>query len=301
MNDSAQRGFSMKAVFFAFFSSLAILALLFLNFYSHVISTYIPFATPLYIFVFSVLSSVALGVYFFNREHDFQVLKYEFVNIVTHKFRTPLTYVTWSVENLKKNQTQEERLESVRQIENAAARLIEMTDILINMAQISEGYAYVFRAESFREIVEKILVEYAPKLREKDIKFNIVMAQDLPLISVDVKRMELVVRVLLENALHYTPKGGMIEIIVKLKGRSAIQFSIADSGIGLSSYERRHIFNVFYRSRAATAADTEGMGVGLFIAKNIVQRHGGHIDVKSAGANKGTVFTFDLPLHHGVK
>jgi signal transduction histidine kinase len=259
----------------------------------------LPFLPYWSVSALSIVSFFVLGFFLWQSERKSEVLKYEFVNIVTHKFRTPLTYVTWSIENLKKSQTVEERAESVRQIENATSRLLEMTDIMIDVARIDEGYSYVFKAESLRELVERTMMLYTDRIREKGIQFNINMDYNLPLISVDVKRMELVVKTLLENAFTYTPKGGMISINVNLVGDKSIRFSITDTGIGIERKDLAHIFSKFYRSKDATGADTEGMGLGLFIAKNIIERHGGRIFAASDGKGKGSTFTFELPLRHG--
>jgi len=300
----AQKVFGFKAFRLALALFLLVVGLLFLSLHSSGViafmQPFIPYVLPPWsAFAFAVGFFFLISFYLFGRERKFEVLKYEFVNIVTHKFRTPLTYITWSVENLKKNQSDTERFESVRQIENAASRLTELTDILIDMARIDEGYAYVFKAESMRELVEHVIAQYGPRIQEKEIKFSIDVAKELPLISVDVKRLEFVIRILLENALLYTPKKGLIEIAVYRYKDESIRFAIRDSGIGIKRSDRSHLFTKFFRSREATGADTEGMGLGLYIAHNIIKRHGGSIWAESEGLNKGSTFKFDLPLTHG--
>lgn len=273
------------------------ISILILSFFAEDIITFVPFLNLIQVYVILGSLYTLMGILIWRRELASEVLKYEFVNIVTHKFRTPLTYITWSIENLRKNQSPDEKAESIRQIENATSRLLEITDILIDISKIDEGYSYVFKAESMREIVENIMKLYADRIREKGIQFNINMDYNLPLISVDAKRMELVIKILLENAFKYTPKGGFISINVSLY-KNSLKFSIKDTGIGISSKDVGHMFTKFYRSKEATGADTEGLGMGLFIAKNIIERHGGRIYVSSEGVNKGSEFTFLIPLSH---
>lgn len=282
------------------------LILIAVNFYDELIfdtlrnilpNTVIP---PFTVAVASVILLIILGLWVWIRERRFEVLKYEFVNIVTHKFRTPLTYVNWSIENLKKNQTTDERADSIRQIENASNRLIELMDILIGMAKIDDGYAYAFKATAFRELIENTLKLYYDRIKEKNIKFNIEVAQDLPLIAVDVKRMEFVIKVLIENAFKYTPRSGLIEMRVTFEHNKAIRFAITDSGIGIKRSDLPHIFSKFFRSHEATSADTEGMGLGLYISKNIIKRHGGRIWAESSGNNEGSTFIFEIPIKHGL-
>ncbi len=295
----AQKVFGRSAILYSallfvvsFFSAALI-------YYQDAILRLFPVLPEQGVLVFSGIIFFILAVIFWSRERRFEVLKYEFVNIVTHKFRTPLTYITWSVENLKKQQTPDERAESVRQIEAAGSRLTELTDILIDLVRIDEGYAYVFKAQYFREIIENTLKLYSDRLREKGIHFNIEIAQGIPLIAVDVKRVEFVIRILLENALRYTPAGGYISIAVELMGERAIRFTIKDSGIGIGSKDLPHVFGKFFRSREATGADTEGMGLGLYIAQHIVKSHGGRLWAESEGTGKGATFIFEIPLRHG--
>lgn len=294
-----QNSLSKRALLTAFSVMIFGIFLVIANYYSSSISSLIPIFNREIILFASIIIFVIVGIFLWRSETKSESLKYEFINIVTHKFRTPLTYITWSLENLRKNQTPDERLESIRQIENAAIRLLEITDILIDISKIDEGYSYVFKAESMREIVERIMKLYADRIREKGIQFNIDMNYDLPLISVDAKRMELVIKILLENAFKYTNKGGFISIKVGLVGKS-IKFSITDTGIGISREDMSHMFSKFYRSKEATGADTEGLGMGLFIAKHIIERHGGTLSVTSDGVNKGTTFSFEIPMNHGV-
>jgi len=110
----------------------------------------------------------------------------------------------------------------------------------------------------------------------------------------DLRRIVSVIEVLLENALNYTPEGGLIQIITYEKGKR-VYYSVRDSGIGVSSHERKNIFSRFYRTEAARRADTEGIGLGLAMAQSIIKKHKGKIGVESEGENKGSVFWFWLP------
>jgi signal transduction histidine kinase len=299
---NAQKLFGLKALIPSFFFFVLGLVLIALNYYKDIVWSYITLVYPnpsqYAVPGFSGLILLILVAAVWVRERRFEVSKYEFVNVVTHKFRTPLTYITWSIENLKKNQTEEEKHVSINQIESATSRLVEMTDILINMAKIEEGFAYVFKAESMRELVEHVIASFGPQITEKNIKFTIQVAKDLPLIAVDVKRIEFVIRVLLENAITYTGVGGSIDVGMYLYKNKFIRFIIRDSGIGMRRSDLAHLFTKFFRSKEATGKDTEGMGLGLYIAQTIIKRHGGTIKATSDGVMRGSTFTFDLPVSH---
>jgi signal transduction histidine kinase len=102
--------------------------------------------------------------------------------------------------------------------------------------------------------------------------------------------------VLIDNAIRYTPAGGFIVVKVTKKD-STLLLSIQDSGIGMTLVDRKNLFKKFYRGTNAKTTDTEGMGLGLYAAKKIVDGHGGRLWAESQGLNKGSIFY--LELKHG--
>jgi signal transduction histidine kinase len=112
----------------------------------------------------------------------------------------------------------------------------------------------------------------------------------LPLVILDKLKIEFVLEILIENAITYTPKDGRIGIAAIRKG-DFIEIMVSDSGIGIVPRERRQLFRQFYRGDKAKTTDTEGMGLGLYIAKRIVLQNHGTISVRSAGRDKGAMFT----------
>lgn len=297
MNDVSKDYIARGALIFSFVFGVVGLILLTLTFLAGEIHSRYPFISPVFIYILSCIGIISISLFIWVREERLEILKYEFVNIVTHKFRTPLTYIKWSVENLKKEQSPSQKAESVRQIESAEERLTEMTDIMIGMAKVDDGSSYVFRAESFRDIVEEVIIAHAQRIKEKNILLNIDLAYGLPLISVDVKRIQFVIKTLLENAILYTPNNGSINIAAGLYGTNAIRFAISDNGMGVKKEDFPHIFTKFFRSKDATLAYTEGMGLGLFISKNIIERHKGKMWFESDGDGRGATFYFELKIH----
>jgi signal transduction histidine kinase/lysophospholipase L1-like esterase len=287
MNDVSKDYIARGALIFSFVFGVVGLILLTLTFLAEDIHSRYSFISPVFIYILSCIGIISISLFIWVREERLEILKYEFVNIVTHKFRTPLTYIKWSVENLKKEQSPSQKAESVRQIESAEERLTEMTDIMIGMAKVDDGSSYVFRAESFRDIVEEVIIAHAQRIKEKSILLNIDLAYGLPLISIDVKRIQFVIKTLLENAILYTPNNGSINIAAGLYGANAIRFAISDNGMGVRKEDFPHIFTKFFRSKDATLAYTEGMGLGLFISKNIIERHNGKMWFESDGEGRG--------------
>ena len=113
----------------------------------------------------------------------------------------------------------------------------------------------------------------------------------------DPGRLASVGDVMIENAVIYNRSGGSVRIALTKDGRNGLRFEVADTGIGVVDDDKSRIFGSFYRTDAAKRADTEGVGIGLSIAKNIIEKHGGKIGVTSSGDNKGSTFWFTLPVN----
>ena len=115
----------------------------------------------------------------------------------------------------------------------------------------------------------------------------------LPPIKADSLKIRQVIQNLIENAIHYTNKGGAT---IRLKvEKNKVRFSIKDTGIGISSEEQVTLFEKFSRGRGVTKMHTEGTGLGLYLAAKLVEAHQGGIWVESEGKGKGSIFHFELP------
>ena len=99
----------------------------------------------------------------------------------------------------------------------------------------------------------------------------------------------------IENAIAYSPEKSVINVSLSFE-KDTIRFSVTDKGIGFSSRERAYIFKKFFRTDRAKTADTEGLGIGLYMAKNIIERHRGTLEAESPGIQKGSTFWFTLPV-----
>ena len=228
------------------------------------------------------------------------MLKYEFISIVTHKFRTPLTHIKWSTENLiAKNSISGEDKEELDKIRQSNSRLVELTNILAVLSDTEESGAldYAYRKEriDFCRFVKELIDVYAPSYKEKNITVQVSGLDDVINVFADAAKLRFVLETLFENSIVYTGSGGSVKVeIVKYKQK--VRFSVRDNGIGISESDMGKMFGKFYRTRAASHEDTEGFGIGLYMSKNIIKRHGGLIGVTSRGEGKGSEFYFTLPI-----
>lgn len=244
----------------------------------------------------SAIIAVALGVFMWKKIKEVDVLKYQFVDIVTHKFRTPLTYIRWSLNTLRGESKPEEREHAVTAIAEANVRLFELTDMLIGLSESEKSqFLYVYSEENLRSIIEDTLAVVANRIRDKHISIQINLPETLPKIFVDRKRMQFAIQTIIENAIIYSKPNGQIILDTESK-KNFIILSIRDFGIGISKENLPRIFSKFFRGANAKHAHTEGLGISLYISQDIMRRHSGDLWVESAGLENGTTFFLKIPL-----
>ena len=234
---------------------------------------------------------VVVGLIYYEKEKGEKQLKYEFITVVAHKFRTPLTRIRWQTDELaKQTDLSPQEHMGIMQINESALELIHLSNLLINSSQ-QENYRYTYENISLTELVDKVLTSFKNYIASKNINLLVETEPNLPLIYVDKEMLDSAVHVLVENAITYTKEGGTIKVKFS-KEKDTVKFSITDSGIGISDKDQSRIFSRFYRGSLARHADTEGVGLGLSMAKNIVEHQGGSIGFNSAGEGKGSTFWF---------
>jgi two-component system sensor histidine kinase VicK len=189
----------------------------------------------------------------------------------------------------------DQKLSHIQNINNATERVLGIIDVVAGIKNISDISGYYFEAVSLREIVEKSIEKYRDRIKGKDIVFNVSSFQNIPLLSVDLKKISFVVDTLIENAIFYTHKDGQI-IIDSNASEEELIFSVSDNGIGLTPIDKLRIFSRFYRNKQAVLMNTDGMGLCLYLSKKIIKRHHGKIYAKSKGYQKGSTFFMVLPF-----
>lgn len=283
-----------RAFIYATVSGVIGMALIFLNYINSLIIQSSPlFPNWLTSLILAMIGAIAVLV-IWKRIREADVLKYEFISVVTHKFRTPLTWVKWSADNLTKSIPANLKAD-VEHIQRANERLIDLTNLLVNLADPSDkSYEYRLDSTEVNKLIKIVCENCNSRAKSKDIRFE-TMLQSKGLVSVDLNKIQFVFQTLIDNAVTYTPNGGRISIET-IDDSKYVTIKVSDTGIGISKEEIGYIFTKFYRTEKAMRADTEGMGIGLFLSKKIVGKHGGKIRVESGGEGRGTTFVVSLPL-----
>src|SRR6266851_4247582 len=222
-------------------------------------------------------------------------LRNALLDSVAHELRTPLTSITAAITSLRTDPLLDgaQSDEMMQVIEEEAARLNRLVGQAMEMADLdAHDIKLDLRPYPMREAVDLALEAVQAQVRNHPV--DIRLPDSLPLVEMDLERIATVLQHLLENAAKYSAEGSTIFISAEVAGGRLVT-SIADRGVGVDDFERMMIFDKFYRGQGQRYR-VQGTGMGLAIAKAIVEAHGGSIDVTSQ-AGQGSVFSFYLPLH----
>jgi len=227
-------------------------------------------------------------------EQEHERLRSALLDSVTHEFRTPLTSIKASVTTLLSgsNLDDQGRRELLTVIDEETDRLNRLVGEASEMAQLDAGmFKLDLQAHAIEDALEPALQDAKSSLDNHPVE--VIVAPHLPKARMDVQRIREVMMHLLENAGKYSGPGVPIKVTAESKGDQLV-VSVADRGPGIDSFEQSLIFEKFYRGRNQRYS-APGTGMGLAIAKVIVEAHGGTIGVVSQSGS-GSVFSFTLPV-----
>ena len=165
---------------------------------------------------------------------------------------------------------------------------------MLDVSQIEEGrYGYEFKLRDVRDALSEAVKSYTERIKNKKIKFNFQQPRQVVRASVDERKLTLAFQNVLENAIDYTPENGQLDVtLVEVKDRIIVVFS--DNGVGIPKSDQVRLFSKFFRGNNVVRLQTEGSGLGLFIVKNIIEKHNGTIQIESQ-EGIGTQVTIILP------
>jgi PAS domain S-box-containing protein len=226
--------------------------------------------------------------------------KTEFVSLASHQLRTPLTTVNWAIEMLlgeEAGSLNQEQKEQLTMMYESNGRMVDLVNALLNVSRLELG---TFQIEpvpaNIVSMAESVIEEQQPQIEEMNHEVRTDFDTSLGDIAVDPQLLRMVLQNLISNAIKYTPHGGKITCSIKKDSRGEnVKICVQDTGIGIAKSEQKNIFNKLFRAPNAISLQTEGNGLGLYIAKSVLEESGGTIGFKSQ-KDKGTTFTVTLPL-----
>jgi PAS domain S-box-containing protein len=234
-----------------------------------------------------------------TREKEIDKTKTEFVSLASHQLRTPLSTINWYTEMLlagdvgKLNEQQEKYLDEVYR---GNQRMISLVNALLSVSRMDLG-TFIFEPEptDIAILVRNVLDEQMPQIAQKDITLLPLFGKNLPLIQADPRLLRMVIQNLLSNAIKYNTENGEIAFsLTQSEDKKTLLFKIADKGYGIPESQKSRIFTKLFRADNVREKDTEGTGLGLYIAKSIVDNSGGKIWFESE-EEVGTTFFVELP------
>ncbi len=233
----------------------------------------------------------------FEKLAEASKMKSEFINIVSHQLRSPLTNLKWGIEFLTSDEfrmPREKKEEYYGSLRENTSRMVELVDDLLIVSRIERGSLPVRKERFSLENMTKDLIERFKLVAEaSNVKIKYHSSDDVPDVYADPSQIKIVVENLIDNAVRYSDGKGYVDIWLEEK-KKALLFKIKDTGVGIPESDQKHIFEKFFRARNISRKDTRGSGLGLFVCKSIIERAGGKIWLESK-LGKGTAFYFTLP------
>lgn len=223
--------------------------------------------------------------------------KTEFITVAAHQLRTPSTAVNWSLESLVKISLPDSAAEFAQTGFAASTKLLKIVNDLLDVSRIEEGrFGYQFEEVDIVEFLKKSIADMAGIAKQHSVKlFFEPPKESIATLSLDPQKFSMVIFNLLDNAIKYNIQNGQVVVgVARVPDQPFLQISIKDTGVGIPSRDMNKLFTKFFRAENAVRASTEGTGLGLYIVRNIVKRHGGDIWAESE-FNRGSAFYVTLP------
>ena len=246
----------------------------------------------------------------YEKLQELDKLKSQFLSIASHELKTPITamsgFVQIAVRRIKRRlgagrpdevdwkKEEETLLEQLEVVQRQTGKLARLVDELLDVSRIESGRLELRVADvDLPELVAEVMRRHQLMATKHDLRLQYDPDRKLN-VRGDRDHLEQVLNNLIGNAMKYSPDGGPIEVTVLRAGEHEIEFAVVDHGIGIRPAELARVFGLFYRSPDRNARDVGGMGLGLYITKEIVDRHNGRIWAES-DVGQGTTFHVALP------
>ncbi|MDQ2644265.1 MAG: ATP-binding protein [Myxococcota bacterium] len=218
--------------------------------------------------------------------------KDEFLAMLGHELRNPLSPIVSALELLKNRESQSKE---VVIIERQLQRVLNLVDDLLDIARITRGKVELHKTPvELATIIGGAVEMTAVLIAEQRHSFSVDVPSSGLVVDADPMRLTQVISNLLSNAAKYTPSGGHIRIAAKASNEQ-IELSITDTGVGIPKHQLPTIFDLFVQGKTTIHRREGGLGIGLAVVKNLVQMHGGTVEAFSEGPGKGTEFRIRLP------
>ncbi len=225
--------------------------------------------------------------------------KDDFISIVSHQLRTPVTEIKWNVDAILKNPNWKLEVDQRKSLEilySSVLHMIRLINDIVRLVSVEQGSVHLATiAFDPDPIIEHVLQQAAKEFTSKQISLSFASAGKRLILSIDPESLAMVVSNLVENAFYYTAQGGSITVKTVDTNKDTFTVLIKDNGMGMSPQQQKTVFQKFRRGTNAIAVNERGSGLGLYIVKKIMEQHQGTILFESV-VGVGTTFTLSFPL-----
>jgi signal transduction histidine kinase len=225
-------------------------------------------------------------------------LKEEFLALTTHDLRSPLTVISGVINFFTSGRLGDltpEQKNMVSMMERNTQNLIELVNDLLDASKLESGTMRLdFASIELGGLIAELREQMLPMAREKEIALEAALPDDLPPLRADRAKLRRVLVNLLSNALKFTPRGGRIEVGAARDGE-LVRVSVADTGVGIPPEDLARLFDKYEQARSRATRSEKGTGLGLYITRQLVELHGGRINVESE-VGHGSTFSFTIPV-----
>lgn len=226
-------------------------------------------------------------------------MKTEFVGVASHQLRTPLSAMRWTLNLLMEGrlgQFTPEQNNYITLIKESNERMIKLVNDLLDVSRIEMGKVILRpRQTNLYVLIQKTINDFMPLSKASNVQISLEASETLPNVYTDTEKVALVIQNLIDNAIKYTKGRGEVKIKAETAGKY-VKVSVKDSGVGIPQDQQKHIFQKFFRSDNVMKHQTVGTGLGLFIARSVVEESKGKIWFESK-LGEGTTFYFTLPVY----
>ncbi len=236
-----------------------------------------------------------------TKEIEAHKAKSEFIHMTAHKIRTPLTMASWALDILRKNESLSEDDKAIAsQGYQASQKLSQIVTDLLDVERLEEGkFSYNFKDIDIISFIDQALKNAETYIKNNNLNLSVYFdrgGNDSIILNADPDSLGKALTNIIDNAIKYNIKNGSITVSVsKVPEKNQVQISTKDTGIGIPEGNTSEVSEKFFRADNAKKVEAEGSGLGLFIAKAIISRHGGSLWVESI-LGRGTTVNFTLPL-----
>jgi signal transduction histidine kinase/ActR/RegA family two-component response regulator len=236
-----------------------------------------------------------------QRLRDADRRKDEFLAMLAHELRNPLAPISMAAQILKLGTVSQQRLQQTSQIiDRQVSHMTSLLDDLLDVSRVTGGRVTLAQdMHDMRAIVRDAVEQARPAIIARHHHLSITLASEAVHVCGDGTRLVQIITNLLNNAGKYTPQGGKISLVLEVAG-DHVDVLVRDNGIGISADLLPHVFDLFTQGERSPDRAQGGLGLGLALAKSLVERHGGTLSAASMGAGQGSLFTVRLPRAKGL-